>query len=193
MIKSTINCSENGCYDHVQKYKKLECLCWEEGESWDGEEEGEEEGEIEEESVGRVSIYWLLPMESPTDMFRLWVHRWLCHVSVRRSRFESLGHSDGKIIWKNPRHHTIATFQKNYIIRRWYGWYIPTDVFRRYIPTISSTGIVCRYIPTEVEKEIISVGKNYQRKNYVGNSVDFRWFSGSELYRLGLDGMLLLW
>jgi hypothetical protein len=27
------------------------------GERWDGEEEGEEEGEIEEESVGRVSIY----------------------------------------------------------------------------------------------------------------------------------------
>jgi hypothetical protein len=27
------------------------------GERWDGEEEGEEEGEIEEESVGRVSMY----------------------------------------------------------------------------------------------------------------------------------------
>jgi hypothetical protein len=33
------------------------------GESWDGEEERE----IEEERVGRVSIYWLLPMESLTD------------------------------------------------------------------------------------------------------------------------------
>ena len=30
------NKSENGCCDHVQKYKKLKCLCWEEGESWDG-------------------------------------------------------------------------------------------------------------------------------------------------------------
>jgi hypothetical protein len=40
------------------------------GERWDGEEEGEEEGEIEEESVGRVDIYWLLPMESPTARFR---------------------------------------------------------------------------------------------------------------------------
>jgi hypothetical protein len=41
-------------------------------ESWDVEEEGEEgeEGEIEEESVGRVGIYWLLPMESPTEHFR---------------------------------------------------------------------------------------------------------------------------
>jgi hypothetical protein len=27
------------------------------GERWEGEEEGEEEGEIEEESVGRVSMY----------------------------------------------------------------------------------------------------------------------------------------
>jgi hypothetical protein len=34
------------------------------GESWDGEEEGE----IKEERVGRVCIYWLLSMESPTDM-----------------------------------------------------------------------------------------------------------------------------
>jgi hypothetical protein len=35
------------------------------GESWDEEEEGE----IGEERVGRVVIYSLLPMESPTDSF----------------------------------------------------------------------------------------------------------------------------
>jgi hypothetical protein len=35
------------------------------GERW----EGEEEGEIEEESVGRVGIYWLLLMESLTEHF----------------------------------------------------------------------------------------------------------------------------
>jgi len=40
------------------------------GESWDREEEGEEEGEIEEERVSRMSIYWLLLMESPTDTSR---------------------------------------------------------------------------------------------------------------------------
>jgi hypothetical protein len=34
--------------------------CSLEGESWDGEEEGERE----KERVGRVSIYWLLQMES---------------------------------------------------------------------------------------------------------------------------------
>jgi len=35
------------------------------GESWDGKEEGE----IEEERVGKVLIFWLLPMESPTEKF----------------------------------------------------------------------------------------------------------------------------
>jgi hypothetical protein len=41
------------------------------GERWDGEEEGE----TEEESVSRVGIYWLLPMESPTDTFRRYTRR----------------------------------------------------------------------------------------------------------------------
>jgi hypothetical protein len=35
------------------------------GESWDGEEEGE----IEEGRVGKVLIFWLLPMESPMEKF----------------------------------------------------------------------------------------------------------------------------
>jgi hypothetical protein len=41
------------------------------GESWDGGEEGE----IEEERVGRVWIYWLLLMESLTDMFCRYTRR----------------------------------------------------------------------------------------------------------------------
>ena len=45
------------------------------GERWDGKEEGEEEGETEEESVGIVGIYWLLPMESPTNTFRQYTRR----------------------------------------------------------------------------------------------------------------------
>jgi len=40
-------------------------------ESWDGEEEGEIEGD----RVGRVGIYWLLPMESLTDMSRRYTRR----------------------------------------------------------------------------------------------------------------------
>jgi len=55
---------------------------------------------------------------------------------------------------KNTRHHTVATFQKNYLIRRRYCRYIPTDVFRRYIPTVSPTGIICRYISTELKTEL---------------------------------------
>jgi hypothetical protein len=106
------------------------------GERWDRKEEGEEEGEIEEKSVGRVGIYWLLPMESPTDTFRRytsrWFHRWKCHITIRLSRFESLVNSIGKIVWKNPRHHTIATFQKNCIVRQRYGRYIPTVSIGKY-------------------------------------------------------------
>jgi hypothetical protein len=56
---------------------------------------------------------------------------------------------------KNPRHHTVATFQKNYIIRRWYGRYIPMELIRRYIPT----GIICRYIPIELEMELLPSAK----------------------------------
>jgi predicted alpha/beta-fold hydrolase len=41
------------------------------GESW----HGEEEGEIEEERVGKVCIYWLLSMESPTATSRRYTHR----------------------------------------------------------------------------------------------------------------------
>jgi hypothetical protein len=98
------------------------------GERWDGEEEGE----IEEESVGRVGMYWLLPMESPTDTFRRytrwWVHRWMFHVTVRRSLFESLDHSVGKIVWKKYTSSHHCNFSKNYIICRWYGWYILTEL-----------------------------------------------------------------
>jgi hypothetical protein len=55
---------------------------------------------------------------------------------------------------KNPRHHTIATFQK-----------------KLYNPS------VIRSIYTDrIGDEIMSVGKNYRRKNSVG----FRRFSGSE-------------
>ena len=41
------------------------------GESWDGEEEGE----IEEERVGRVGIYCLLPIESPMETFHQYTRR----------------------------------------------------------------------------------------------------------------------
>jgi len=40
------------------------------GERWDGEEKGEKEGETEEESVGRVNMYWRFPTDSPTEIVR---------------------------------------------------------------------------------------------------------------------------
>jgi hypothetical protein len=123
-----------------------------EGESWDGEEDGE----IEEESIGRVGIYWRLSMESPTERFRRYTRRWVCHVTVWRSWFESLGHFVGKIVLKKPRHHTVTTFQKNYIICRRYGRYLSTNVFCRYIPSVSPMKIICLYIPTEVEMKLFS-------------------------------------
>jgi hypothetical protein len=46
-------------------------LGWVVGCSLGGESrDGEEEGEMEEERVGMGGIYWLLPMESPTDTSR---------------------------------------------------------------------------------------------------------------------------
>jgi hypothetical protein len=55
---------------------------------------------------------------------------------------------------KNPRHHTVATFQTNYIGRQRYDQYIPTNVFRRYVPTVSPTDFICRYIPTDFETKL---------------------------------------
>ena len=57
---------------------------------------------------------------------------------------------------KNPCHHTVVTFQKNCIVHRRYGRYIPTNVFHRYITTVSLTDGICRYIPTDFETELYS-------------------------------------
>jgi len=90
-------------------------------------------------------------MESPTDCFRRWFHRWQCHVTIRISQFESFGNSVSKIVW---RHHAVAYFQTNYIPRRRNGRYIPMEIFRRYIPTVSPTDVGHRYIPTDFEMEL---------------------------------------
>ena len=77
---------------------------------------------------------------------------------------------------KNPRHHTVAAFQKNYIIRRWYG----------IIPSVYTDRIAdgyCLSVYTDrIGDGIISVGKNYRRKHSVGNSIGFHWFSGSDCF-----------
>ena len=78
-----------------------------------GWEEGEEEREIEEERVGRVGIYWLLPMESPTK-HSVGKSAGECATSLygdpslNPSVIPSVKSSE-----KNPHHHTVATFQKS--------------------------------------------------------------------------------
>jgi hypothetical protein len=102
-----------------------------------------------------VGIYWLLPMESPTDTFCRWFRRWKCHVTALISRFESFNHSIGKIIWKKFTSSHRCNFPKKV-----YSPSVYTDRFW---------------------DEIISVGKYYQRKNFVGNFVGFRRISGSDM------------
>jgi hypothetical protein len=58
---------------------------------------------------------------------------------------------------KTPRHHAVASFQTKCIVRRRYGRYIPTNIFCRYILTVSLTELVHRYIPTDFETEFLSV------------------------------------
>jgi len=93
-----------------------------------------------------------------------WFHRWKCHVTVWISQFESLSHSLVKLSEKNLRHHTVTTFQKTCMVRRWYGRYIPTNVFHWYIPTVSPMYSLCRYIPTDVEIELCSSVKTTDEK-----------------------------
>jgi hypothetical protein len=116
-------------------------------------------------SFDRVGIYRLLPMESPTERVRRytcqWVRWWMCHVTVRRSQFESLCHSVGKIVWKKSMLSHRCNFSKNYIICRWYDRYILIENTRRYI-LIENTrryilmDLLRRYILTELEMELFS-------------------------------------
>jgi hypothetical protein len=116
------------------------------GERWD---EKEEEGEIEEESVGRGGVY---------NGFYRWNHRRI-H-SVGDSIGDSIGYSamslysylslnpsvipSVKSSEQTPRHHAVASFQTKCIVRWRYGRYIPTEYYRRYIPTVSPTELVRR-------------------------------------------------
>ena len=55
---------------------------------------------------------------------------------------------------KTARHHAVASFHTNCILRRRNGRYIPTEIFHRYIPTISPTELGRWYIPTYFETEL---------------------------------------
>jgi len=92
-----------------------------------------------------------------SDSFRRWFHRWYrrwqCHVTIRLSQFEYLGHSVGKIVW---RHHAVAYFQINCIPHRRNGQYISMKYFCQYIPTVSPSDLCRRYILTDFEMELFS-------------------------------------
>jgi hypothetical protein len=55
---------------------------------------------------------------------------------------------------KTPRHHAVASFQTNCILRRRNIRYIPTKILCRYILTVSLTKLGRRYIPTDFEMEL---------------------------------------
>jgi hypothetical protein len=130
-----------------------------------------------------TGIYWLLSMESPTERVcqytRWWVHRWQCHVTVRRSRFESLGHPVGKIVWKKSTSSHHYNFPKKL--------YNPSGIQSVYTDELTMSvytdriadGYCLSVYTDRIGDGIIFVGKNYRRKNFIGNSVAFRWFSSS--------------
>jgi len=145
------------------------------GESWDGEEDGE----IEEESIGRVGIYWRLSMESPTQRFRRYTRRWVCHVTVWRSWFESLGHSVGKIVLKkSTSSHRYNFSKKLYNLSAIRSVFIDECIPSVYTVRIADENYLSVYTDRSRD-EIIFVGNFYRRKNSIGNSVGFRRFFGS--------------
>ena len=124
------------------------------GERWD---EKEEEGETEEESVGRGGVY---------NGFYRWNPRQIHSVgdSIGDSVMSLYGYlslnplviPSVKSSEQTPRHHAVASFQTKCIVRRRYGRYIPMEYYRWYIPTVSPTELVHRYIPSDFETEFSS-------------------------------------
>jgi len=150
------------------------------GERWDGKEE---KGETEEESVGRGGVYIMAFTDGITDeIIRRYFHRWKCHVTVWLSQFESLGHSVGKIVWKNSTspHRCIVP---NKLYRPSAIWSVYTDgnIMSIYTDRISD-GFMPSVYTDRFWDGIILVGNNYRWKNFVGIFVGFHRFFGSDIY-----------
>jgi len=62
---------------------------------------------------------------------------------------------------KNPRHHTVATFQKNYIICRWYGRYIPTELETELYPSVKITDEKILSVISLVFADFLVVSKHH--------------------------------
>jgi len=80
-------------------------------------------------------------------------------------RFESLGHSVGKIIWKKSTSSHRCNFSKIYIFRPQFGRYIPTVLPTDSMPSVMEK--VCRYIPIKLETELCSSVKIIDKKIHV--------------------------
>jgi len=185
---------KNGCCDHVQKYKKLECLCWEDGRVGMGGCLQFGKGEVGWGRRGRrrrnrgrecrQSGYILTFTDGiMTDTFcwytRRWFRWWQCHITEQISRFESLGHSVGKIIWKKSTSSHRCNFPKKlYSPSALRSVYTDERILSVYTDRIAD-GCSLSVYSKRCWDGIITIGKNYWRKNFIGNSVGFRWFSGS--------------
>jgi hypothetical protein len=121
---------------------------------------GKKKGKKKEKQRKRVSAEWVY------NGFDRWNHRRTHSVGipVSDSASESATSLYGypglnpsvilsiKSAENNPRHHIVGTFQKNCIVGRRYGRYIPMEVFRQYIPIVSLTDVLCRYMPVSKKK-----------------------------------------
>jgi len=113
-------------------------------------------------------------MELPTECIRRWFHRWFrwwkCHVTVGLSRFESLGHSIGKIVWKNSTSPHLCIF--------------PNKLYRSSeIRSVYTDGIFSSVYTDRISDRVISsvyTDRFCDGIISIGNSVGFRRFSGSD-------------
>jgi len=165
MIKST----RNRYCDHVQDIRNLSA-CVENsgelewvvdfslgGERWDGKEE---EGETKEESVDRWGGYIMVFSDGITDGYipsvipsvvpSVTATSLYGYLSLNPSVIPSVKSSE-----KTPRHHAVASFQTNCILRRRNSRFIATEILCQYISTVSLTELGRWYIPTDFEMELL--------------------------------------
>jgi hypothetical protein len=115
------------------------------GERWDGEEEGEEEGETEEERKRECRQRQYI-LESPTE------HSVGNTVGVSDTSLFGCPGLNPSVFPSVNLIHVIPPLQFSKKISR--RRYIPTELFRRYIPAASPMDFFHRLIPTDFETEL---------------------------------------
>jgi len=153
MIKST----RNGYCDHVQDIRNLSARVENSGEFGMSVWLQFGRGEVRWERRRRRNRGWECRQMGAYNGFFRRNHRRIPAVGDSATSlygYHSLNPSVisvGKIAW---RHHAVAYFQTNCIFHRRNRRYIPTEIFRRYIPMELPTEWVRRYIPTDFETEL---------------------------------------